>query len=90
MNEKRNEGGRVVVAWFLFSRHSLLLAPPPPLASLGPGSYFGELALLRHAPRAATVTAVSAASLLVLPRAGFEALLGPARARLCWAGWAAP
>ncbi|MCC6553110.1 MAG: cyclic nucleotide-binding domain-containing protein, partial [Polyangiaceae bacterium] len=42
---------------------------------LGPRAVFGELALLDGAPRAATVTAASAAQVLRIPRAEFEALL---------------
>ena len=39
--------------------------------------YFGELALLRSEPRAATVTALTDCDLLELGRADFMALLGP-------------
>ena len=39
--------------------------------------YFGELALLRSEPRAATVTAMTDCDLLELGRADFMALLGP-------------
>ncbi|MCQ2818263.1 MAG: cyclic nucleotide-binding domain-containing protein [archaeon] len=42
-----------------------------------PGSYFGELALLNNAPRAATVKAESECKLLVLERMAFKRLLGP-------------
>lgn len=41
------------------------------------GDYFGELALLKDQPRAATVTAVSEVVLAVLNRASFKRLLGP-------------
>jgi len=41
-----------------------------------PQSFFGELALLRDAPRAATVETTSAARLLKLDRPGFNRLLG--------------
>ena len=53
-----------------------------PLGAVRAGGFFGELALLRNAPRATTVRAVTECSLLALPRPAFEALLGPARALL--------
>jgi cAMP-dependent protein kinase regulator len=42
-----------------------------------PGDYFGELALLSAAPRAANVVAVSACKVVYLDREAFERLLGP-------------
>ncbi|HEX5615852.1 MAG TPA: cyclic nucleotide-binding domain-containing protein [Acidimicrobiia bacterium] len=42
---------------------------------LGPGSSFGELALLDDGPRTATVTAETAATVLVLGRREFDRLL---------------
>lgn len=45
------------------------------LREIGPGAVFGEMALLDGAPRAATVEAITAAKLLQVPRAEFEALL---------------
>ena len=44
---------------------------------IGAGSYFGELALLNAAPRAASVAAVTAVKLASLDRASFARLLGP-------------
>lgn len=46
------------------------------VASLGPGDYFGELALFDPAPRNATVTATSATTLVSVSRNSFRELLG--------------
>ncbi len=45
------------------------------VTSLGPGAYFGELALLDKQPRSATVTTSSACSLLVLGPRQFSSAL---------------
>ncbi len=42
---------------------------------LGPGEFFGELALLSNAPRMATITAITDCRFLVLDRTVFEALM---------------
>lgn len=55
------------------------------LATLGPGAFFGEIALLRNAPRNADVVARTPLTVLRLGRAGFEEFLassGSVRARL--------
>ena len=45
------------------------------IATLRPGDFFGELALLDGAPRSATATALEATETLVLPRPSFLELL---------------
>lgn len=47
------------------------------MGRLGATMYFGELALLRSEPRAATVTALTDCDLLELGRADFMQLMGP-------------
>src|ERR1700730_16614022 len=46
------------------------------VASLGPGDYFGELALFDPGPRNATVTATAPATLVSVSRNSFRELLG--------------
>jgi CRP-like cAMP-binding protein len=45
------------------------------VAELGPGQWFGELSLIDHEPRSATVVAASDMKLLVLGQAEFAGLL---------------
>jgi len=60
------------------------------IATLGPGSGFGELALLEHAPRNATVVADTDMELVVVGQHEFEGLLDevPGFARRMLAGTA--
>ena len=45
------------------------------LNELGPGDFFGEIALIDHGPRTATVTVVSPSRLLVVNHRDFHALM---------------
>jgi CRP/FNR family cyclic AMP-dependent transcriptional regulator len=45
------------------------------LATLGPGSFFGEMSLLDHGPRSATVTADTPMHLLVVDPRSFASLV---------------
>jgi CRP-like cAMP-binding protein len=47
-----------------------------PVAELGPGDYFGELALFDPAPRNATVTATADTTVVSVSRNAFRELLG--------------
>ena len=50
---------------------------PVEVKSYGPSDYFGELALIRHEPRAASIIATSALKCVSLDRHSFKRLLGP-------------
>jgi CRP-like cAMP-binding protein len=45
------------------------------LATLGPGQFFGEMAVLSHQPRQATCTALTAVDLVGFPRPAVDAVL---------------
>jgi CRP-like cAMP-binding protein len=49
-----------------------------PVAHLGPGEHFGELALIDDAPRAATIVATTPMRLFRLERRGFERVIAEA------------
>jgi CRP/FNR family transcriptional regulator, cyclic AMP receptor protein len=65
---------------FLVRRGSIVISKPVTgrveqvLARIGPGDFFGEMALFDHSPRSATVQSESEATLLVLDRAGLRRL----------------
>jgi CRP/FNR family cyclic AMP-dependent transcriptional regulator len=45
------------------------------LSTLGPGEYFGELALIDHAARSASIAALETSELLQVPKEAFQELL---------------
>jgi cAMP-dependent protein kinase regulator len=49
------------------------------VARLGPGAYFGEVALLRECPRTATVVATKPSKVISLDSRSFHRLLGPCK-----------
>lgn len=77
--------GAAGAAWFVVEAGAVLCEAAPPSGSspptttrIGPGGWFGGLALLAGAPRAATVRAAGATTLLALTRAAFDRVAGPA------------
>ena len=54
------------------------------VSTLGPGSFFGEMAFLTYAPRVATVTAQSNLTCFVLLKSTFQQLLGKNPAFKSW------
>lgn len=63
--------GRVSV-----TQQQTFTGPPVELVKLGPGKFFGELALIEDSPRKATVTATTNVSCYTLDRQNFLSLFG--------------
>ena len=70
-----HEGEREALFYIIATGTATVTRDGRPLATLGPGAFFGEIALLTSGPRTATVTANAAMKLLRLEERGFAALL---------------
>jgi hypothetical protein len=68
-------GGGSIVQYIIATGTATVTRDGRRLATLGPGAFFGEMALLTHGPRTATVTADTAVKLLRLDERSFAALL---------------
>ncbi len=70
------EEGRIGLEFFLIvDGQALVSRNGRKVATLGPGDYFGELALLDRRPRSASVTSETEMDLLVLSQRQFNGLL---------------
>ncbi len=67
-------GEQADAMYFILAGEVVVDIHPQP-KRLGPGDYFGEIALLKHAPRTATVVSETDCALLVLGTDDFERLL---------------
>jgi SAM-dependent methyltransferase len=70
-----HEGEREALFYIIATGAATVTREGQKLATLGPGAFFGEMALLTRGPRTATVTADTAMKLLRLDERSFEALL---------------
>ena len=70
-----HEGEREALFYIVATGTATVTREGRKLTTLGPGAFFGEVALLTHGPRTATVTADTAMKLLRLGEQSFEALL---------------
>jgi CRP/FNR family cyclic AMP-dependent transcriptional regulator len=73
-----NEGDRGLEFFVIVDGRATVSRRGRKVGELGPGDFFGELALLIDAPRNATVTAETAMEAIVLSRKEFEAALADA------------
>jgi len=69
------EGDVGTVFYFIVDGEATVTRHGRKVAELGPGQYFGELALLDRLPRSATVKAATDMTLLAIGQADFEAIL---------------
>jgi len=69
------EGDVGTVFYFIVDGKATVVRHGRKIADLGPGQYFGELALLDRLPRTATVKAATDLTLLAIGQRDFEAIL---------------
>ena len=82
--EQRHDAGALIVEegqegesfYVIVEGHVEILRDGEVLNTLGPGQFFGEVALLGHTERNATVRAATPVRLLVLGARGFRSLIG--------------
>jgi CRP-like cAMP-binding protein len=81
--ESRVEAGTTIITegepgeamYVLLTGRAAVYRDGTQVAELVPGDYFGEMALIDHEPRCATIVALEATSLLMIHAADFDALL---------------
>ena len=61
--------------FFVLEGHLVVLDGHRPIANLGPGDFFGEIALIESVPRTATVRAEGITRLLVIGHREFRSLM---------------
>lgn len=69
------EGGGFVGFHLILDGTVIVSEASHPIATLGPGEYFGEISAIDGKPRTATVTTASHVRTLSLPASGFLSLL---------------
>jgi CRP-like cAMP-binding protein len=69
------EAGEPGDAFYLIVSGKAKLAGKPRARALGPGDFFGEMALLDGEPRSATITATTELQAMILPRRAFVKVL---------------
>ena len=76
----------------ILSGNAVVRRPGRRNVTLGPGDFFGEMALLDGAPRTATVEAANEVEVMQIPRSGFRKMLAVRRqggVRRCSRRWPA-
>jgi CRP-like cAMP-binding protein len=73
--ELMREGDRGREFFVLLDGHAVVRQGSRKVNTLGPGDFFGEIALVSRSPRTATVTTTTPARLLVITAGSFKTLL---------------